>query len=166
MEEKPISQHTICTNGHLGGCQKCHMSRIRALYRERFDIYSPEGNQEDCLAQRCMFCRNHIFDIFMGENWAMKLHKIQCIAIYQGMVEREPDYGKQMSLEQVMENHEKYSTKPKPRSYQPIRDMVEQIDKSQINDFCKYLGKMDEVESVEELEKNIVINEDSIEFHV
>ena len=82
MEDKLLSQHTYCPNGHLGGCQKCHMNLVKTLYET-----STTGKvfADATTAQNCMFCRQHLWDRLMGENWSLKLSKLQPILCYNMM---------------------------------------------------------------------------------
>ena len=85
MEEYPVDQHTICLNGHFGGCQKCHMKLVRAKYMNGQSAYKDEALN----TQKCMMCRRHIHDEQMGVNWAQKLYTLQPIMMYTGLSNEE-----------------------------------------------------------------------------
>jgi len=80
MEEYPVDQHTVCLNGHFGGCQKCHMKLVRAKYMNGESAYKDESLN----TQKCMMCRRHMNDEQMGVNWGQKLYTLQPIMMYTG----------------------------------------------------------------------------------
>ena len=140
MEDKLLSQHTYCPNGHLGGCQKCHMNLVKSLYET-----STTGKvfADTTTAQQCMFCRQHMWDRLMGENWSLKLTKVQPILCYNMMKRL---YGREVGFDRrdMVEIVEKYNdfAAPEIEDYKFIEGAF-LIHKGDINDLCKTIGDED-----------------------
>jgi hypothetical protein len=134
MEDKLLSQHTFCPNGHLGGCQKCHMNLVKSLYETSTTGKVFDG---DTTAQKCMFCRASMWDRVMGENWSLKLSKLQPILCYNMMVRLYGHSGN--GREAVVEGYNGYVS-PEAEDYKFIDGAFIYHDEN-IKELCKSLGK-------------------------
>ena len=144
MEDKSISQHTICPNGHLAGCQKCHMSLIKNLYEQTLNVFTG-----DTSAQKCMFCREHLKDVLMGENWALKLHKLQAVMMYKWVKKIEKD----ITFDEIRFRLGRGDEKPKPFSYKNVELLTEKVDSIRL--ICKIIPYVfKDVKIIEEEEED------------
>ena len=141
MEDKLLSQHTFCPNGHLAGCQKCHMNLVKTLYET-----STTGQVfgDVTTAQKCMFCRADLHDRLMGEGWSKKLSNIQPILVYNMMKRL---YGFECcrangGLKDIVDRHISIIGNPTTEDYKFI-DGAFLVHDENINDLCKTLGDVD-----------------------
>ena len=68
---------TVCSNGHPGGCQKCHMKLVKSTYESGTKAYS--GGTTNC--QKCFMCRDEIDDTRMGRGWTRLLRNVQALMV-------------------------------------------------------------------------------------
>tara|TARA_R110000787_G_scaffold215959_1_gene325151 strand:- start:23 stop:589 length:567 start_codon:yes stop_codon:yes gene_type:complete len=147
MEDKLLSQHTYCPNGHLGGCQKCHMNLVKSLYEGSTNGIVFSGDLQtgsNTTAQKCMFCREHMWDRLMGEGWSKKLSNIQPILVYNMMKRLYGFMGEDGELNDIVEQHKRAMAvcESKTEDYKFI-DGAFLVHDENINDLCKTLGDVD-----------------------
>ena len=68
---------TVCSNGHPGGCQKCHMKLVKSTYESGKSAYI--GGTTNC--QKCFVCRNQLCDTRMGRGWTRLLRNVQTLMV-------------------------------------------------------------------------------------
>jgi hypothetical protein len=138
-EEKTLGEMTLCGNGHFGGCQKCHMEVVKAKYKSETNVY--RGGY----IQQCMFCREHLKDSQMGNNWAIKLHKLQPIMMASSPKIKENMERTSMTLHKLVKIYNDSTYDPEPLNY----DLLEKFMASQsfglsqeqrIKFICKIVG--------------------------
>ena len=152
-EEKQISEMTLCGNGHFGGCQKCHMEFIKTSYKKTLNVFGGGVPQ----VQHCMFCREDLRDIQMGEDWGIKLHRLQPIMMYnhlkqQGHLDQFPrlplfEGGEgregELTLKEIISRHNLMLRKPKSFSYEWIKDVMAEKGIS-LKFICSFMDELDE----------------------
>ena len=74
FETYPLSKMTVCSNGHQGGCTKCHMKLIHSKYSSGESAFIGDNP-----AQRCFMCRANLEDINMGKKWTTNLSRLMPI---------------------------------------------------------------------------------------
>jgi hypothetical protein len=134
-EEKTLSQMTLCGNGHFGGCQKCHMQFIKEKYKTSFRIFGG-----DSMVQKCMYCREKMHDYQMGENWSLKLSKLQPIMMLN-YINNNFENVNNAKLSDIVSDCDDIS-KPKPFSYDMFEGLVEKYKhRNGLKVLCKVTGK-------------------------
>ncbi len=134
-EDKPFTEHAWCSNGHLAGCQRCHMNLIKSLYMKT-DLRKSKvfGEHGESSCQACMFCRHKLYDYQMGINWQVKLEKLQPIMVTLSLrkIGCEPKWLQDYILSG------KQKTEPTETCVIQIMEYVdERCD--DVNNTCKYL---------------------------
>lgn len=134
-EEKELGQMTFCGNGHFGGCQKCHMEFIKTSYKTTLNVF--RGQQH----QRCMFCREDLYDIQMGEDWAVKLYSLQPIMMYNYLKQQG---GKgELTLKELISRYNLTLRKPKSFSYEWIKDIMAEYKGISVKLICLFMTQLD-----------------------
>jgi len=137
-EEKKLGEMTLCGNGHFGGCQKCHMSYIKEQYKDNLEVFVSSNSYSAtgvAAAQRCMFCREDMADIQMGENWAKKLYTLQPIMMFNSS-----GYTGEMNLAQVIKKYDDVVSTPELFSYKWLEDMKLKHTSLTTKVVCKLMG--------------------------
>ena len=137
-EEKQISEMTLCGNGHFGGCQKCHMEFIKTSYKKTLNVFGGGVPQ----VQHCMFCRENMRDIQMGEDWGIKLHRLQPIMMYN-YLKQQGGEG-ELTLKEIISRHNLALRKPKSFSYEWIKDVMAEHKGISLKDICSFMDIVDE----------------------
>lgn len=127
-EDKPYHAHTFCSNGHLGGCQKCHMELVKTAYKSDLFVHHKGSN-----VGRCMFCREKMGDLQMGESWGKKLLNIQPICMWLKSKEMFGDDFKP-TLQEVLDDYRNRFLTDKHR----LEDLKSQ-------EVYKYIGLWDDI---------------------
>ena len=134
-EEKTLSQMTLCGNGHFGGCQKCHMQFIKEQYKTSFRIFGG-----DSMVQKCMYCREDMDDRQMGEDWSLKLSKLQPIMMLN-YINNNFENVNNVKIKDIVSDYDD-KAKPKPFSYDILEELVEKTKhRNGLKALCKTLGQ-------------------------
>jgi len=134
------------------------MSLVKSLYEENFQVYGAKTT-----AQKCMFCREDLCDHFMGEDWAIKLNKIQGIMMHK-WVEKVKGVSKDGIFDMIDELKKIHS--PNKVSYEIFEECVKDgRSVKQICLFAKFLSEQAEDLSIDELKKGYksIFNDDNDE---
>jgi len=150
-EEKELGQMTLCGNGHFGGCQKCHLQFIKEQYKTDIEVF----NKQECTIQTCMFCREDLADFQMGDNWAMRLHRLQPIMMYQSAKKHGYDIEESL-LELITKYNERVPTPP-PFKYDMFIDVLKEarFDGS-LKLLCKVVGLFTDGMTYSEMKKMLL----------
>ena len=142
-EEKTLSQMTLCQNGHFGGCQKCHMEFVKVQYKKTFKVYG----YDDSVVQKCMYCREKMYDHQMGEDWAIKLSKLQPLMMAQYLNENCENVN--IDLQDVITSKAEQLGNVKSFKYNTFEELVEMFkDRNSVKALCKVIQKSDALDFV------------------
>ena len=143
-EEKTLSQMTLCKNGHFGGCQKCHMEFVKVQYKKTFKVYGYDNS----VVQKCMYCREKMYDHQMGEDWGIKLSKLQPIMMAQYLNENCENVN--IDLKDVIASKAEQLGNVKSFKYNIFEELVETFkDRNSVKALCKVIQKSDAPDFVE-----------------
>ncbi len=132
FQDKRLGEMTLCGNGHFGGCQKCHMELIKAKYKS--SLYVFDVKKEDSNVQCCMFCREDLADYQMGEDWALKLHRLQPIMMFNNA--SKAGLLGERSLLDALDNYNKVFKKPEPFKYDVFEELLDKHSSLTEKDIC------------------------------
>ena len=135
FQDKKLGEMTLCGNGHFGGCQKCHMELIKSKYTSSLAVFD---GPKDSNVQCCMFCRADLVDKQMGEDWAVKLHRLQPIMMFNHA--SKAGLLGERSLLDGMANYNKMIKKPEPYKYKMFEDLLDKDSSLTEKDMCKMVG--------------------------